>query len=161
MYKAGTVLKLDFGTFFHYGIADGFGSVIHNSKKHLKVTKESNDDFAEGKKIIVSKLTSQEPEKAVIRAERYIGMPYDLITANCEHFARLCHGLEVESTQLQQYMLLALGAGLALKSDNAYIKSVGGAVAISSLLTPAEESPFKNAGVATLLALGFVALSKS
>lgn len=33
MYAAGTVLKLDFGTFHHYGIADGLGSVIHNSKK--------------------------------------------------------------------------------------------------------------------------------
>lgn len=161
MYKAGTVLKLNFGAFYHYGVADGLGNVIHNSKKHLKVTKESYDDFSEGKPILVSNLMSDEPEKAVARAERYIGMPYDLIKANCEHFARLCHGLEIESTQLQQYMLLALGAGLALNSDNTYVKSVGGAVALSSLLTPTEESPFKNASVATLLALGLVALSKS
>mgnify|MGYP005992191551 CR=1 FL=1 len=78
MYSAGTVLKLDFGTFFHYGVADGVGSVIHNSKKHRKVTKESYEDFSDGKAIIVSKITSESPEQAAIKAERYIGMPYNL-----------------------------------------------------------------------------------
>ena len=161
MYPAGTVLKLDFGTFFHYGIADGFGKVTHNSKKHLKVTHESYNDFAEGKKIIVSDITSKNPEQAAINAHRYVGMPYGLIKSNCEHFVRLCHGLEIESTQIQQYFLAALGAGAALKSDNTIIKAAGSAVAIASLLTPTEESPFKNAAIAALIAAGLVALARA
>jgi len=161
MHPAGTVLKLDFGTFFHYGVADGFGKVIHNSKKHLKVTHESYDDFSEGKEIIISDITSKNPAQAAINAQRYIGMPYSLIKSNCEHFVRLCHGLEIESTQIQQYFLAALGAGAALKSDNTIIKVAGSAVAIASLLTPTEESPFKNATIAALVAVGIVALSRA
>lgn len=159
MYPAGTVLKLDFGTYFHYGVADGAGKVIHNSKKRLKVTEESYEDFAEGKEIIVSSITSESPTQAVIRARRYLGMPYNLISSNCEHFARLAHGLEVESTQIQQYLLAALGAGAALKSDNTIIKAAGGAVALASLLTPTEESPFKNAAILALVAVGIAALA--
>ena len=161
MYPAGTVLKLDFGTFFHYGIADGLGNVIHNSKKHFKVTLEPYDSFAEGREIMVSEITSENPAYAVVMAKRYLGMPYDLIRSNCEHFARLCHGLEIESTQLQQYMLVALGSGAALKSENVIIKAVGSAVALASLLTPTEESPFKNAAIAALIAAGVAALASS
>lgn len=159
MYSAGTVLKLDFGSFYHYGVADGFGNVIHNSKKHFQVKIDSYDAFSEGKEIILSSITSDNPAQAAINAKRYIGMPYNLVQSNCEHFARLCHGLEVESTQIQQYLLAALGAGAALKCDNAVIKAAGGAVALASLLTPTEESPFKNATVAALVAVGIVALA--
>lgn len=161
MYDAGAVLKLDFGTFFHYGVADGLGNVIHNSKKHMRVTKEPYKNFAEGKEIIVSELTSANAKQAALRAERYVGMPYNLINSNCEHFARLCHGLEKESTQLQQYLLAALGAGVALKSDNTVIKAAGGAVVLASLLTPSEESPFKNAAVAALIAAGIAILASA
>lgn len=159
MYPAGTVLKLDFGTYFHYGVADGLGKVIHNSKKHLKVTEESYEDFAEDKEILVSDITSETPAQAAITAKRYLGMPYHLIKSNCEHFARLAHGLEVESTQIQQYLLAALGAGVALKSDNSILKATGGAVVLASLLTPTEESPFKNATVFGLVAAGIALLA--
>ena len=158
MYNAGTTLKLDLGTYFHYGIADGIGGVIHNSKKWLKVVSESETDFAEGDEILISDITSDNPAMAVIRAQRYLGMPYHLIESNCEHFARVCHGLEAESTQLQQYLLAALGAGIAIKSDNTVIKAIGSAVALASLLTPTEKSPFKNAAIASLIAVGIVAL---
>ena len=161
MYPAGAVLKLDFGTFFHYGVADGLGEVIHNSKKHLKVTKESYADFAEGKEIIISTITSENPAQAAINAQRYIGMPYNLIKSNCEHFARLCHGIEVESTQIQQYFLAALGAGAALKSNSSIVQAAGGAVALATLLTPTEESPFKNAAIAGLIAAGVVVLARA
>jgi hypothetical protein len=161
MYPAGTVLKLDFGTFSHYGIADGLGEVIHNSKKYFKVTQESYESFADGKEIIVSDITSENPSQAAINAKRYLGMQYNLIKSNCEHFARLCHGLEVESTQIQQYLLAALGAGAALKSSKSIIQAAGSAVAIASLLTPTEQSPFKNAAIAALIAAGVVALASA
>jgi Lecithin retinol acyltransferase len=160
MYEAGTVLKLDFGTFFHYGIADGIGGVIHNSKKWLKVTHEPYEAFAEGKEILISeKIGSNQPWQAVNIAMRYIGLPYDLFKSNCEQFVRVCHGLENESTQIQQYLLMALGAGIAIKSDNKAIQMAGGAIALASLLTPSEKSPFKNAGICALIAVGLVALS--
>lgn len=151
---------LDFGTYTHYGIADGNGSVIHNSKKRLMVTSEPEASFADGKSIKVSSITSEDPESAVVKALRYIGMPYQLINSNCEHFARLSHGLEVESTQIQQYFLAALGAGFALKSDNSTLQFAGGVVALASLLTPAEKSPFKNAAIAGIIAVGLVVLAK-
>lgn len=160
MHKAGTVLKVDFGTFYHYGLADGMGGVIHNSKKRLKVCVDSYDDFSSGKPIEVSAISSNEPDKAVITAKRYLGLPYNLFTTNCEHFVRMCHGLVEESTQVQQYLFAALGAGIALKSESNEVKLVGGTLAIASLLTPREQSPFKNAAVATLIATGLIVLSK-
>ena len=74
---------------------------------------------------------------------------------------RLCHGLEVESTQVQQYVLAAFRAGAALKSDNSLIRAAGGAVALASYLTPTEESPFKNAAVAALIGLLILKSSNS
>ena len=49
MYAKGTTLLLDFGTFNHYGIADGCGGVIHNSKKYFMVTHESEADLQKEK----------------------------------------------------------------------------------------------------------------
>ena len=161
MYPAGTVLKLDFGSFFHYGLANGDGKVIHNSKVRKKVTVESYEEFTEGKEIIVSDITSDNLSRSVVLAMRYVGMPYHLLSANCEQFVRLCHGLEIESTQVQQYLLAAFGAGIALKSDNPYTQAAGGAVALASYLTPTEESPFKNAAIAGLIAVGLLALARA
>jgi hypothetical protein len=158
-FSSGTILTLDFGSFLHYGIADGLGCVIHNSKKHKKVTRESYADFAEGKKIAVSAITSANPAQAVVIAKQYLGKPYDLFSSNCEHFARLCHGLKVESTQLQRHTLAALGTGIAIKSDNPVIKATGVAVALTSLLTPTEESPLKNVAIVGIFAACIAALA--
>ena len=54
MYPPGTTLKLDYGTFYHYGIADGLGGVIHNSKKLGKVTHESEAEIWGQSKIYLS-----------------------------------------------------------------------------------------------------------
>ena len=161
MYDAGTVLKLDFGTFHHFGIADGKGAVIHNSKLRKCVTIDSYEEFADGKKILISTITSINPSQAAIIAARYLGMPYNLIKSNCEHFARVCHGLEKESTQIQQYLLGALGLGIAIQSDNPTVKALGGSVALVSLLTPTEESPFENALIAALVLAGLLLLASS
>ncbi len=161
MYTAGTTLKVNLGSYFHYGIADGLGGVIHNSKLHLQVKWSSYADFAEGRiqDISVSNITSESPSQAVIKANHYIGMPYNLIYSNCEHFVRLCHGLEAESTQIQKCALIAVGGGCAIKSDDPTIKLVGAAVAVVSLLTPLEESPIKNAMIVALLVGGLAALA--
>ncbi len=158
MYAAGTILRVDFGNFYHYGIADGAGGVIHNSKKRGKVTHESEDGFSGDYPIEISEVTSENPSHAVIIAKRYLSLPYNLFSSNCEHFVRLVHELDVESPQLQRYLLVALGAGIAIKSDNYMLKAIGGAVALASLLSSTEKSPFKNVAVAVLVAAGIAAL---
>ncbi|PTY38566.1 hypothetical protein BGP77_11505 [Saccharospirillum sp. MSK14-1] len=159
MYPAGTTLRIDLGAFSHYGIADGNGAVIHNSKKRLKITRESYDEFSGGREILSSNITGSKPETAVLMAERYIGMPYDLFASNCEHFVRLVHGLEKESVQIQKYLLVLLGAGIAATSDNNALKAAGGALSIATLLTPSEKSPYKNAAVFSLITAGLVVLA--
>ena len=159
MYAKGTTLLLDFGIFNHYGIADGCGGVIHNSKKYFMVTHESEADFAEGKDIIVSDITSNNSTYAFNKAKRYIGMSYDLLQSNCEHFVRLCHGLEVESTQIQKYLLASAAAGVAIKSNNSIIKMASVAASLAALFTPKEESPFKNAAIASLVTASVVFLT--
>ena len=156
MYAKGTTLILDFGTFNHYGISDGSGGVIHNSKKYHMVTHESEADFADGKDIIVSDITSNNPLYALDKAKRYIGMSYDLLQSNREHFVRLCHGLEVESTQIQKYFLVSVATGLAIKSNNLIIKTASAAASLAALFTSKEKSPFKNASIAALVAAGVV-----
>jgi len=158
MYTKGTTLILDFGIFNHYGIADGTGGVIHNSKKYRKVTHESEDDFAEGKEILVSDITSNNPSYAFDKAKGYIGMSYDLFQSNCEHFVRLCHGLVVESTQLHKYMVVSATTGLAIKSNNTIVKTASIAACLAALFTPEEKSPFKNAAIASLVTASVVFL---
>ena len=161
MYQAGTTLKLDFGTFCHFGIADGEGNVIHNSKRRMMVTHDTEAEFSEGREILVSSITSENQGSAVLRAMSYIGMPYNLMSSNCEHFARLAHGIEIESTQLQQYLLAACGIGIAVKNNNTTVKLAGGAAAMASLLTPTEESPFKNSTIAVIVVVALMTLAKS
>lgn len=69
--------------------------------------------------------------------------------------------MRVESTQIQQYLFGTLGAGIAVSSNNDALRLAGSSIAIASLLTPAEESPFKNAVVITLVALGIYALTRA
>ncbi|MDA3886033.1 MAG: hypothetical protein PF638_10620 [Candidatus Delongbacteria bacterium] len=53
------------------------------------------------------------------------------------------------------------GAGAAIKSDNTIIQYTGDAIAIASLLTPSEKSPFKNAIIAGLIGLGIAFLAEN
>jgi hypothetical protein len=161
MNLAGATLKIDYGFYNHYGIADGFGNVIHNSKKYLKVVKETEEAFSEGRDILSSNITSANPSKAVVIASRYLKLPYNLLSVNCEHFVRLSHGLDVESTQVQQYLALALGAGIAISSKNKNIQLLAGGVSVAVLLTPSEENPFKNIAVALAITAGVIFLVKA
>jgi len=82
-----------------------------------------------------------------------------LFSENCEHFVRTTCGLVKESTQLQKYLISALGAGALLKSDNTIVQAAGGAAAVAALLTPSEKSPVKNAAVLAALAAGVAFLA--
>lgn len=131
-YPVGTTLRIFIGIYWHYGIADGFGNVIHNSKRWVKVVIESEKDFSCGRRVEVSKIAGNDMELAAVKAQECIGKPYNLFTSNCEHFVRSVHGLSVESIQLQKYTLAMAGV-LALRGKSDVGKAMG-VIAVSMAL---------------------------
>ena len=106
---AGTVLCVFCNFYFHYGIADGRGGVIHARKDKGVVHDKSLKNFGNGGIAkIDSDITSDDLRAAYKRALGYVGNPYDLLFDNCEHFVRWAHGLEKESTQIQRGVILAM-----------------------------------------------------
>ncbi|MUJ29741.1 hypothetical protein GNP73_17385 [Aliivibrio fischeri] len=159
MYALGQVLKVQYTGFKHYGIYIGNNKVIHNSKKYLKVEEIELEAFADNRQISLSKIKSDTPLIAVQSAKKYLDLPYNLFSENCEHFVRTACGLVKESTQVQKYLISALGIGALLTSNNTIVKSAGGAATIAAMLTPTEESPVKNAAVAACLFAGITYLA--
>jgi len=159
MYQLGQVLKIQYAGFRHYGIYVGDNTVIHNSKKYRCVEEISLESFADDRQIEVSSIEAENPKIAVQTAKKYLGVPYDLFSENCEHFVRTACGLVKESTQVQKYLISAIGIGAMIHSDNTAIKCAGGAATLASMLTPTEESPVKNATIAVCLALGVAFLA--
>ncbi|TOI84910.1 lecithin retinol acyltransferase family protein [Vibrio parahaemolyticus] len=152
-------MKIQYTGFKHYGLYIGNNTVIHNSKKYQCVEEIDLNLFADNRKIEVSSIKSENPALAVQRAKKYLGVPYSLFSENCEHFVRTACGLVKESTQVQKYLISAVGVGALLKSDNNVVKAAGGAAALASMLTPTEQSPVKNVAVATCLAAGIAFLA--
>lgn len=161
MHEAGSVLKIDRGIFFHYGIADGMGMVIHNSKKRMMVTHDNYEEFSGGKEIIVSEIVGVNAFMAVENARKYIGLSYNLFQENCEHFVRTCHGLEKESTQIQKAVIVAAGLAVGVKVKNPVIKTIGIAGALGAFFTPQEKNPLKLAVLFALLAGGIALLAST
>lgn len=159
MYELGQVLKIQYTGFKHYGIYVGNNTVIHNSKKYRRVEETDLEAFADKRTIQVSSIRAENPSLAVQTAKKYIGIPYKLFSENCEHFVRTACGLVKECTQVQKYLISAIGIGALLKSDNTVVQAAGGAATIASLLTPTEQSPVKNAAVATCLVAGIAFLA--
>ena len=96
------------GTYWHYGIYDGQGRVIHN-KKHYQVVREPLEKFSEGQKIHVNQhITSDNLYVAYQRAEDRIGERFTLSGNNCEHFVREVHGMPKESKQLQAHVAVGV-----------------------------------------------------
>ncbi|MCZ4308496.1 MULTISPECIES: lecithin retinol acyltransferase family protein [Vibrio] len=159
MYELGQVLKIQYTGFKHYGIYVGNDTVIHNSKTFHRVEEIELTSFADNKSIQISSIKPDNPTLAVQTARKYLGIPYNLFSENCEHFVRTSCGLEKESTQVQKYLISAIGVGALLKSDNSVVQAAGGAAALASMLTPTEQSPVKNVAIATCLAAGIAFLA--
>jgi len=144
----------------HYGLYDADGVVIHNSKK-LRLVKESTlEEFSDGYSISISSgITAKNRALAVQTARKYLGLPYHLWNDNCEHFVRVACGLIKESTQVQKFLITALGAGVLLKSENVVLRTAGGTAAVVAMLTPSEESPVKSAIILSCLTAGIAFLA--
>ncbi|ELT6289791.1 lecithin retinol acyltransferase family protein [Vibrio cholerae] len=159
MYELGQVLKIQYTGFKHYGIYVGNNMVIHNSKKYHRVEETDLTSFADNRNIEKSSIKAENPALAVQTARKYLGIPYSLFSENCEHFVRTACGLVKESTQVQKYLISAVGIGALLKSDNTVVQAAGGAAAVAAMLTPTEQSPVKNVVVAACLAAGIAFLA--
>lgn len=142
MFPKACVVKIDMGLFFHYGIFDGNGKVIHNSKRHGRVVIESLKSFSEGKEVLADLgIFSGDADAAIERAKRYIGTPYNLLQENCEHFVRMAHGLLKESPQLQKYMITATGIGVVcISTKNKPVQFAAGAAALTALTCNCSEN---------------------
>ena len=158
----GTTVKIWCETYWHFGLIDQTGvRVIHNSKKHGKVVRESLVDFAGGADVLVcDEVFSRNVTAAIQRAEKAIGLAYNLWSANCEHFVRWAHGLEPASPQLQR--ALATAAGLALlASSNPLVKAAGIGSIAGSWLAPKGSSPAAAAFGVSALAVTFALLASA
>ncbi|MFY2508821.1 lecithin retinol acyltransferase family protein [Vibrio pectenicida] len=159
MYEIGQVLKIQYTGFKHYGIYVGNNTVIHNSKKYQKVEEIDLSNFADSRTIELSSIKAENPALAAQQAKKYLGIPYNLLSENCEHFVRTACGLVKESAQVQKYLIAILGTGVFLNSDNKVVKAAAGAATVTALLTPSEQSPVKNVAVATLATIGIALLT--
>lgn len=154
-YNKGDVLLIELGIYRHYGIFDG-DLVIHNSKKFLKVTESSLEEFSEGREIKVSeKIFSLDVDSAIQKARKLIGFPYGLFLDNCEQFVRVSCGMVRESPQVQKYLIGLTATATFVKSENKLVKAGSAGAALGTLLTPSEESPIgRSIGLSLLFVAG-------
>lgn len=83
---------------------DGIPWVIHSRDRGVQVTPLS--DFALGRPVeTVAIPQSPEHQEAVLnRAQSAIGVPFNLLHANCEHFSNWAFNGTPESPQLKKYV---------------------------------------------------------
>ena len=107
--KYGDMIRISFGSFYHYGIFVSDEEVIQfglapveglmNRKfDEISVCVTDIDGFAMGRIVEVASLERGDkqkrlsPKKTVLRARERIGeRGYDILHNNCEHFARYCY----------------------------------------------------------------------
>ena len=87
-FAPGTLLEFTFmGGLKHFGIATGYGTVIHSSRRFGGVKESDFAEFSNGRPVRV--LTISCPvtgPELVARARAKIGQRYNVLTKNCEHF---------------------------------------------------------------------------
>lgn len=102
LHPAGAILETDaYGVIRHVGIATGYGTVIHASRRYGQVLETSEKQFSRGKPIrMISHKSSLSGSEIVSRARRKIGQRYGVLTRNCEHFVQWAVSGQARSRQL-------------------------------------------------------------
>ena len=116
--KAGDHIRYRFSSFYHHGLYEGDGWVIHFAgpnmeqlvnPEHVCVRRDTLEAFGNGRDIEVRKYTLREklrkhsPKKAVALARGRLGEKgYDIIYNNCEHFVNACVFGRAFSTQIDE-----------------------------------------------------------
>lgn len=152
-FPAGTVLKIRCSSYWHYGVADGAGGVIHNSKKRRQVQYDTLAAFAEGRAIVISDITSPHPAQAYAYALTQVGRSYNLFSQNCEQFVREAHGLPVECTQFQQCLIAFAGGYMALNARLPVLRMAGLGLLLGAVTAPSERRPYRRAATGARLAV--------
>lgn len=108
-FPPGTVLSVPGGPVEHFGMLTGqhvFGrrvTIISPSKRRGAVVEELPMQFSDGAPILAHGPWGDLPWQEKMKIARAnLGRPYHLFLGNCEHFVRICSGLEPESPQLQK-----------------------------------------------------------
>lgn len=88
IYPAGSLLSVRvYGVISHYGIATGYGTVIHASRRFGRVDETDVESFSGGRSVrVISYSTSVSGSAAVARARLRKGQRYNVAINNCEHF---------------------------------------------------------------------------
>lgn len=88
LHPAGTVLAVQvMGVIRHVGLATGYGTVIHSSRRYGEVRETSENQFSQGEPVrVIAYETELSGTEIVTRARRKMGQRYGLLTRNCEHF---------------------------------------------------------------------------
>lgn len=87
-YPAGTILQVRVHNVVdHVGIATGYGTVIHASRRYGQVSETSLVQFSQGRRVsTISYHMHMSGSEIVARARGRIGQRYGVLTRNCEHF---------------------------------------------------------------------------
>jgi hypothetical protein len=118
--KKGDILYADRGLYKHYGVYNTSQSVIHFSPdKGAEISAENAyirettlAEFLKGDELHIDRTISAvfPPEEIVRRVRRFVNElrgKYDLLSLNCEHFARWCATGKLESEQVKTGLAIA------------------------------------------------------
>ena len=88
IHPAGTVLSITvYGVIKHFGIATGYGTVIHASRRFGRVEETDYTVFCHGRRAYVIPYASPvSGSEIVVRARSKLGQRYNVFFNNCEHF---------------------------------------------------------------------------
>jgi hypothetical protein len=109
--KPGSVISKMIAGYWHRGVFTQHGTVIHNSKDLRCVIESSFEEFiSNSQSVHWSYPSNSSPSAVEARARKALGLPYRLLTFNCEHLATWAHGLEPESPQIKLIASFAVAA---------------------------------------------------
>ena len=116
--KPGDHIRYKFNNFYHHGLYEGDGMVIHFAgpcmeqlvdPQYVTVRRDTLEAFGSGRYIEVRKYTLKEklrkhsPRKTIALARSRLGEKgYDIIYNNCEHFVNFCVFGRAFSTQIDE-----------------------------------------------------------
>lgn len=110
--KAGTVIRAVDIPYSHVGLVSN--RYLGNERMVISFSADADgfeeapfSRFAKGHRVVVEGYLGRLPPILVLRRARLMkGRQYSWVSFNCEHFVRHCHGVKVESPQLQMWTIL-------------------------------------------------------
>lgn len=144
MFPPGATLVSNFNGYQHYSVAsdrvapDGQQYLISASRRNGTVAEEPMSTVTQGRYTYVADIPQYYAGNEIVAIARsFIGnWQYNLITDNCEHFAKLVSGNPAKSTQLVGCSAsAALGYGLVkLYSENPTAAKIGAGILVGGLV---------------------------